>query len=333
MEKENVIEISNLTKKYESYTAVDRLDLSISKGEIFGLLGPNGAGKSTTMLMLMGLTERDSGQVKVCNIDPGRQPIEVKRKVGYLPEDIGFYEDLTGLENLIYTARLNGASESRANEKACELLDRVGLTEQKNKKTGKYSRGMRQRLGLADALIKNPEVIILDEPTLGIDPAGVRDFLELIVRLSKEDKITTLFSSHHLHQVQQVCDRVGIFVNGKLLAEGNVGTLANQLFNTSGYTIEAKVATASIQKNGMSISTASMETLVYQLKSLKGIKEVQVKDHNLLLMECDQDMSSEAAKIIVNSGCELNYLNQKQYGLDDVYHKYFEGTVTDETKL
>lgn len=226
----STIEINHLTKKYGDFTAVDDLTLSIGKGEVFGLLGPNGAGKSTTILMLMGLTEPTSGTVRVCDLDPVRQPIEVKKRVGYLPEDVGFYDDLTGRENLIYTARLNGIQEQEARERAYRLMGRVGLGEEREKKTGKYSRGMRQRLGLADVLMKDPEVIILDEPTLGIDPSGIRDFLGLIVTLSREDGITVLFSSHHLHQVQQVCDRVGIFVKGRLLAQGDIISLARQLF-------------------------------------------------------------------------------------------------------
>jgi ABC-2 type transport system ATP-binding protein len=215
----NIIELADLTKKYGSLTAVDQLNLSIRKGEIFGLLGPNGAGKSTTILMMLGLTEPTSGSVRVCDIDPSRNPIEVKRKVGYLPENVGFYANRNGQENLLFTAQLNGLSRKEGLMKAEQLLARVGLSDAGDKKTGKYSRGMLQRLGLADVLIKDPEVIILDEPTLGIDPTGVRDFLDLIVKLSRDEGLTVLFSSHDLHQVQMVCDRVGLFVHGKLLAE------------------------------------------------------------------------------------------------------------------
>ncbi|MDD2512772.1 MAG: ABC transporter ATP-binding protein [Proteiniphilum sp.] len=222
---------SHLTKRYGDFTAVSDLTLEIGRGEVFGLLGPNGAGKSTTILMLMGMTEPTAGSVRVCGLDPVRQPIEVKRHVGYLPEDVGFYDDLSGLDNLIYTARLNGLTEGEARSRSLQLMERVGLAEEIGKKTGKYSRGMRQRLGLADVLIRNPEVIILDEPTLGIDPSGIRDFLRLIVTLSRGEGITVLFSSHHLHQVQQVCDRVGIFVKGSLLAQGDIASLARQLFS------------------------------------------------------------------------------------------------------
>ncbi len=216
---EQVIVLTDLTKKYGNFTAVDHISLSICKGEIFGLLGPNGAGKSTTILMMLGLTEPTSGKVEICGIDSTTSPIEVKKKIGYLPEDLGFYDDMTGLENLIYTALLNGLSRKEAEERAKELMRRVGLAEQVNKKTGKYSRGMRQRLGLADVLIKNPEIIILDEPTSGIDPAGIQEFIELIRNLSRVHSLTVLFSSHNLDQVQKACDRVGLFNHGELLAQ------------------------------------------------------------------------------------------------------------------
>ncbi len=225
---EPIIELHELTKNYGKFTAVDHVNLSVQKGEIFGILGPNGAGKSTTILMMLGLTDPTSGTVQVCGINPTRHPIQVREKVGYLPEDVGFYDDMTGIENLLYTARLNRISEAEARTKAEELLERVGLPVDTQKKAGKYSRGMRQRLGLADVLIKQPEVIILDEPTSGIDPAGVQEFMSLIRQLREENGLTVLFSSHHLDQVQQICDRVGLFGGGKLLAEVNVNELQNE---------------------------------------------------------------------------------------------------------
>lgn len=318
---EYVIEIAGLTKKYGTYAAVDNLDLKISKGEIFGLLGPNGAGKSTTILMLMGLTEPNAGTVKVCGTDSVRQPIDVKRKVGYLPEDVGFYEDHTGLENLVFTARLNGFTRKTAETKAFELLEKVGLARETTKKAGKYSRGMKQRLGLADVLIKNPEVIILDEPTLGIDPKGVKEFLELIVRLSRKEGITVLFSSHHLYQVQQVCDRVGIFVSGKLLAEGNVNSLAEQLFSTSAFTIEAGIAPDSASTTNGRVTN---NEVVKKIKEIEGVIEV-IAQNNHFEIECKTDLAPQIAKTIVDTGAGLQYLNRKEYGLDDIYYKYFEG--------
>lgn len=214
---ESIIQLTGLTKNYGTFRAVDNLTMSIHKGEVFGLLGPNGAGKSTTILIILGLTEPTAGTVEVDGINATKYPVKVKRKVGYLPEDVGFYEQMTGVENLIYTAQLNGIPKVKAKEEALFLMERVGLQEQLKKKTGAYSKGMRQRLGLADVLIKKPQIIILDEPTSGIDPVGVQDLIELIHRLSKEEGLTVLFSSHHLEQVQQVCDRVGLFNGGKLL--------------------------------------------------------------------------------------------------------------------
>nr|WP_302930596.1 ABC transporter ATP-binding protein [Alistipes onderdonkii] len=216
---EEVIVLTDLTKKYGAFTAVDRICLSVAKGEVFGLLGPNGAGKSTTILMMLGLTEPTSGNVSICGIDATHNPIEVKRRIGYLPEDVGFYDDMTGVENLMYTAALNGIARGEAHSRAVRLMERVGLGEQMEKKAGKYSRGMRQRLGLADVLIKQPQIVILDEPTSGIDPAGVQKFIALIKQLSSEGQLTVLFSSHNLEQVQKVCDRVGLFNRGRLVAQ------------------------------------------------------------------------------------------------------------------
>ncbi len=318
----NIIELVNLTKKYESFTAVDKLNLTIRKGEIFGLLGPNGAGKSTTILMMLGLTEPTSGSAKVCGIDPATNPIEVKRKVGYLPEDVGFYFNYSGYENLFYSARLNSLSGRDAKQKVSQILERVGLTEAAHKKTGKYSRGMLQRLGLADVLIKNPEVVILDEPTLGIDPTGVKEFLRLIVELSREEGITVLFSSHDLHHVQTVCDRVGIFVKGRLLAEGDIQSLSRKLFNESSFIIEAGIDRNLNAK--VLDSEITTDWLMKKLSAVEGINAVGIKE-DIFQIECSRDVTFEISKTLIDSGVGLTYLNKKEYGLDDIYYKYFEG--------
>jgi ABC-2 type transport system ATP-binding protein len=325
----NIIELIDLTKKYGSFTAVDHLNLKIRKGEIFGLLGPNGAGKSTTILMMLGLTEPTSGSARICEIDPTSNPIEVKRKVGYLPEDVGFYPDRSGMENLMFTAMLNHLSGGEATQKAEQTLDRVGLSDATTKKTGKYSRGMLQRLGLADVLIKNPEVIILDEPTMGLDPNGIKEFLELIVRLSREEGLTVLFSSHDLHQVQKVCDRVGLFVKGRLLAEGNIQALSRKLFEKSPYIIEAAVSSFQGAKSASSAKIQDTPALKNLLLKIEGVTSINT-DNKIFRIECSRDTSSEVARVIVESGAGLNYLNKKEYGLDDIYYRYFEGGVDNE---
>jgi ABC-2 type transport system ATP-binding protein len=215
-----------LTKRYGDRIAVDALDLEVQAGEIFGLLGQNGAGKTTTILMLLGLTEPSGGSARVVGLDPSRHPLEVKRRVGYLPDSVGFYGDMTGRENLRYTARLNGLAGLAAEEHIDVVLDQVGLTERAASRTDTYSRGMLQRLGIADALIKDPDVLILDEPTASIDPIGVVEILDLLRRLVRERGMTVLLSSHLLDQVQNVCDRVGIFAHGRLIGVGTVAELA-----------------------------------------------------------------------------------------------------------
>lgn len=315
-----VIELNDLTKKYGSFTAVDNLTLRVGKGEIFGLLGPNGAGKSTTILMMLGLTEPTSGSLRVCGINPTTNPVDVKRKVGYLPEDVGFYDDYTGFENLMYTARLNSIPEGEAGERVRHLLERVGLSGEQSKKAGKYSRGMRQRLGLADVLVKDPEVIILDEPTLGIDPRGVNEFLELIEKLSREEKNTVLLSSHHLHQIQAVCDRVGIFVEGRLIAEGDINTLSGKLFSHEPLVVEATVNLPSDPV----MAAAALDRLKEKLSGIKGVVSAE-SNGNILRIGCSDDVTGNIAGTILDSGAVLTSLSRREYGLDDIYNRYFEG--------
>jgi ABC-2 type transport system ATP-binding protein len=227
-EREPVIWTTGLTKRYGDLTAVDDLDLEVYPGEIFGLLGQNGAGKTTTILMLLGLSEPTEGEATVMGLDPARLPREVKRRVGYLPDAVGFYAGMTGRENLRYTARLNGLGRDEADAAIAEVLAQVGLIDRADDPVATYSRGMRQRLGIADALVKAPDLLILDEPTTSIDPLGVVEILDLLRRLVDERGLAILLSSHLLTQVQSVCDRIGIFASGRLVGEGTVEELAAQ---------------------------------------------------------------------------------------------------------
>jgi ABC-2 type transport system ATP-binding protein len=223
---EAVIRTRRLTKRYGSLVAVNNLDLEVRRGEIFGLLGQNGAGKTTTILMLLGLTEPTSGEARVMGLDPEREPRLVKRQVGYLPDAVGFYGGLTGRQNLRYTARLNGLRRATAESAMDDVLEQVGLSDRADDRVDTYSRGMRQRLGIADALVKSPDLLILDEPTTAIDPLGVVEILDLLRRLVNERGLAIMLSSHLLTQVQSVCDRIGIFAAGKLVGQGTVEELA-----------------------------------------------------------------------------------------------------------
>ena len=180
MSEDNVIEAKGLTKTYGDAVAVDQISFTVGRGEIFGLLGPNGAGKTTTILMLLGLTEISSGEVSVLGFDPAREPLSVKRRVGYMPDTVGFYEQMSGVDNLSYTARLIGFRKAEREKRIADALARVGLTEAAENRVGTYSRGMRQRLGLAEILMKGAQVAILDEPTSGLDPHATAELLAII---------------------------------------------------------------------------------------------------------------------------------------------------------
>ena len=228
MEDQLIIEAEGLTKKYGTQIAVNNLTLQIREGEVFGFLGPNGAGKTTTLLMFLGLTEPTSGKVRVIGFDSTREPLRVKEKVGYLPENVGFYDDMDARQNLRFIARLNRIPDKVSAKKIDELLQQVGLLEEAKKKVGTYSKGMRQRLGIAEVLIKDPKLIFLDEPTIGLDPDGTNRMLDLIHNLSREKNITIFLSSHLLDQVQRICDRVGIMIKGNLVAIGPIQELAKK---------------------------------------------------------------------------------------------------------
>lgn len=304
-----IIETNELTKKYGDFVAVDSLTLRVKQGQVFGLLGPNGAGKTTTILMLLGLTEPTSGGVQVLGYDPSRQPLSIKSKTGYIPDQIGFYDELSARENLIYIAKLNGLSRKQAAERIEDSLNRVGLNKVADHLVGTFSRGMRQRLGVADVLIKTPQLIIMDEPTQGLDPELARDFLKLIGELS-EAGITILLSSHLLPQVQEVCDRVGLFHRGRMVLEGTVSELAQKVLG-AGFHVRLRV-------NG------SQATYLEELKTIPGVVEVLFEAPDRYTLVAAEDLRSEAARTVVNAGGHLTSLDMDIPSLDDIYNAYFE---------
>ncbi len=228
MEKKAIIETQDLTKRYNGRAAVDQLTFSLAEGEVFGFLGPNGAGKTTTLLMLLGLTEPTSGKARVLGFDPTREPIKVKQMIGYLPENMGFYGDLNAWQTLRFIAELNALPGEVAEERIEAALKTVELIDEAGKKISAYSRGMRQRLGIAEILIKDPKVVFLDEPTLGLDPDSTNRMIELIGQLCREKKMSVLLSSHLLHLVQRICHRVGIMIKGRMVAQGSMDQLAKE---------------------------------------------------------------------------------------------------------
>jgi ABC-2 type transport system ATP-binding protein len=301
-----VIETEQLTKRYGDKTAVDSLDLSIARGEVFGLLGPNGAGKTTTILMLLGLTEPTAGVARVDGVVPTRDPLVVKSRVGYLPDEVGFYEDLTARQNLRYTAALNRLRRTEADDRIAALLADVGLADDADRKVGTYSRGMRQRLGLADALVKDPSILILDEPTVNIDPEGVRELLLLVERLRTDQGVTVLLSSHLLHQVEQVCDRIGVFVAGRLVASGTIDELAADL-------------------DDRWVFTVGVTGLVDAGPTLRAVPDVSAvsRHEGRWLVTATRDVRDDVQRLVLDEGGSLTHLTREGADLDAIYHRWF----------
>jgi ABC-2 type transport system ATP-binding protein len=307
---ENVIEATGLTRRYGDASAVEDISFSVGRGEIFGLLGPNGAGKTTTILMMLGLTEVSAGQVRVLGRDPQREPLAVKRRVGYLPDAVGFYDNLTARENLVYTARLIGLDPAERQQRIDDALARVRLSDVADKRVATFSRGMRQRLGLAEIIMKQAEIAILDEPTNGLDPQASEEFLELI-RSLKAAGVTVLLSSHLLDRVQRVCDRVALFQAGRIALIGSVPELARQVLG-GGFAVEVE---------------ASGEDLSQQLAAIPGVSGVETVAPERYLLHADRDVRPDAARAVVQAGGGLRRLSVEEPSLDAIYTRFFQGTA------
>jgi ABC-2 type transport system ATP-binding protein len=304
---EPLIEVRDLSKQYGETTVVDQVSFTVNGGEIFGLLGPNGAGKTTTILMLLGLTEITSGQARVLGHDPEREPLEVKRRVGYLPDSVGFYDHLTALDNLRYTARLMGMSESEREARIATAFRRVELEGVADKRVGTFSRGMRQRLGLAEILMKDAAVAILDEPTSGLDPQATLELLD-IIRALKRDGVSVLLSSHLLDRVQSVCDRVALFQKGRIVLIGTVGELGRKILG-GGYAVEVEAQGAG---------------LVECLRQVPGVTAVEQTGADRVRLLADRDVRPEAAAAVVSAGGRLLRLSVEEPSLEMIYTRYFQ---------
>ena len=310
MAAEVVIKAEGLTKRYGATLAVDHIDIAVNAGEIVGILGPNGSGKTTTILMLLGLTEPTEGHAEVAGYDPLRAPLEVKRRVGYLPDQVGFYDGLSARDNLAYTGRLAGLSRPEIDERFTAALDRVGLGDVGRARVGTFSQGMRQRLGLAEILMKRPSVAILDEPTTALDPHSTQEFLGMVRRL-KSDGTAVLLSSHHLDQVQSVCDRVALFNRGRIVLSGTVTELAGRVLG-GGHVIDVEVRGSDIGD---------------RLRAIAGVVRVQPlgfgQDGQRYRVDCRSDLRAEIARRLA-SEVELVGIQFAAPSLTEVYTRYFE---------
>ncbi len=284
--------MEELCKSYGSVVAVRNLTLSVEKGEVFGFLGPNGAGKTTTLNMLMGLVRPTSGRIRVAGVDVVRNPVEVRRVAGYLPENPGFYPGMSVEQNLLYFAGFYGLGRGEVEE----LLELVGMGEHAHRRAGELSKGMRQRLALAQALLNDPEVLLLDEPTSGLDPGGAAEFRELIRGLSREGR-TVFFSSHILPEVRAVCRRVGIIHRGRLVAQGSVEELS--------------------RGRGVRIVVETVPPPPEEV--LRGFSERVERRGGGYVLHCRRDCREELSRALVRRGCTPITLYAEAPSLEELY--------------
>jgi len=305
-----IIETKELSKIYGDVRAVDRLNLTVDEGEIFGLLGPNGAGKTTTIILLLGLSVPTAGTATVVGHDIVRESKEVRRSVGLLPEAAGYYEDITAQKNLEYIGQLNDLSKNECEKRALELLSEVGLSEWKNAKVETFSRGMKQRLGIAQALIKRPKLVIFDEPTIGLDPAGTKEIRDMILKLNREQGLTVLMASHLLNEIQLTCTKVGILNRGRLVVEDTIENLSKIVSDSEGMSLEFKLDNATPE-------------LLKELEAIDGVTQVS-QQNDRLFVNMSRDIASEVSKTIMKHGAVILLMKPREYSLEEIFMKYYK---------
>lgn len=308
---ENVIEIQNLTKRFgkqNTITAVDSLTFNVKKGDVFGFVGQNGAGKTTTMKMLIGLLEPSDGYAKVAGYDSVREVINIREVTGVLPEPAGFYGNLTARQNLRFYAKLYDMDSETRENRIVELLEMVGLDDAIDQKIGGFSTGMLKRFGLAQALINDPEILFLDEPTSGIDPKGAQMMRDLIKQLSREKDVTIFLSSHSMSEVEEICSRIGVIDSGKLLAIGTVDQLRDIIREREGvnYLLE--------------VWDISYNDMIEKLNLMDGVHDVKTLD-GTLQVHADSGMRAEIAKTVSKSGGTISRLEEERMDLQSVFLK------------
>jgi len=286
MNSEKIIEISNLTKKYKKLTAVNQLSLNVYKGDVFGFLGPNGAGKSTTIRMLLTLINPTSGTIKIFNKNLKKNRTEILSQIGAIVEKPDFYLYLTAYKNLEILAKISGIDSSKT--KIMEMLELVGLKDRADSKVKTFSHGMKQRLGIAQTLIHDPELIILDEPTTGLDPQGMKEIRDLIIFLSKEKGKTIFLSSHILREIELIASRMIIIDKGKTIVEGVVSELLNA--------------------NSLSVSfeVDEMEKTMNYITQSKWNEYYKANQNGKLLFEMDKELIPKLTKYLVEKEIGIN---------------------------
>ncbi|AHL22625.1 MULTISPECIES: ABC transporter ATP-binding protein [Thermococcus] len=300
------IMVDSLIKSYGNFRAVDGVSFEVKEGEVFGFLGPNGAGKTTTILSILGIVVPDSGRIEVLGYDMAVEPLKAKEKLGYLPESATIYGELTAWKNLEFFASFYKIPHLEMERRITELLKRVGLWEARHRKAKTFSKGMRQRLLLAQALVNDPELLIFDEPTSGLDPEGAILVKEIIREYRREGK-TVFFSSHVLSEVEELSDRVGIIVRGKLRAVGKLDEVKRKFMEMEGYVIK-------VETDGP----------IPELK-LPGVVSIERPSENSAVVVARSDIRAELSRYLCSKGLAVVSLTMEEPSLEDVFLKTVYG--------
>lgn len=320
-EEKFVIQVEDITKRYGTVTAVDKINFEIEEGEVVGFLGPNGAGKSTTMNMITGFIESTSGRILVDGYDISKKPKKAKKQIGYMPEGVPLYNDLTAKEFVTYMAELKGVKRKNRKAMVQKALEDTGLTEVQNKLTKNLSRGYKQRVSLAGALVSNPKVIILDEPTVGLDPKQVTEIRALIKELGKEH--TVILSSHILSEVSQICNRVIIINKGKIVAVDTPENLENKV----------------VKENAIYVTVEDlenkMETVKNKLKNVQDIKLVRENEDKtkkyIITAKEDEDLRKNIFETFAKEGITIFEMKKADATLEDAFMQLIN-TETEEVE-
>jgi ABC-2 type transport system ATP-binding protein len=307
----DAIALRGVTKQFGDVTAVDGLDLTVPEGEVFGFLGPNGAGKSTTINMLLDFVRPTSGEVRVLGRNAQSESVAVRRRTGVLPEGFDVYSRLTGRTHVEFAMESKGVDDDPD-----ELLDRVGLADAADRTAGGYSKGMRQRLALAMALVGDPDLLILDEPSSGLDPSGAKEMREIV--LAEADRgATVFFSSHVLGQVEAVCDRVGIMRDGSLVAEDSMANL--------------REAVDGGERLVVSVAGAVDEVDLGPVRAVAGVSGVEVSGGDLVV-SCDPDAKTDVVAAVEAGGATVENFRTEEASLEDLFLAYTEADSPQEVQ-
>ena len=301
-----MIEIRDLRKSYGKTEALKGISFEVGDGEAFAFLGPNGAGKTTTIKIMMGFLRPDSGTVRMFGKDVSVYGKEVRKKVGFLPEEIGFYENLSVYDNMDFYARLFGIPKLERSKVINEILDQVGLSDRKRSKVKELSHGLKQRLGIAQSLINHPDLLIYDEPTSGLDPRSSYEIRELIKSLLKGG-VTLFLSSHLLYEVQQICDGVAIIDKGRLVKRGKIKDLIKEI---EGHLIRAKITCLNLDAE-----------IVDSVKKIDGVKVIDSKDKTILVEAKDEEMIANINSRLVKMGGKVSKIEYISPDLEQVFLK------------